>query len=77
MWVVDLALKRVARCLSSADSRVVLRHSPTGRVLTDGSSDGSAVMFADKGSAWSFRRRFMDEHEAWETVGIDDAARAA
>jgi hypothetical protein len=54
---------------------LLLRHGPSGFVLTAG--DAEPVRFADQASADAFGRRFLDEVEAWETVHPDDVRKAA
>lgn len=58
-------------------ARVVLRHTPSGQVLSHG--DSRPVGFADRASAETFRVRFLDETDAWEPIARDtgSACRAA
>jgi hypothetical protein len=54
---------------------VVLRHRPSGLVLTDGVSE--PVRFPDHETAEAFGRRFLDERDAWHPVPVVRVPRAA
>ena len=56
------------------DRPVVLRHAPSGLVLTDGAPQARPVRFRDSAAAAQFRRRFLDEFDAWEAVPASDPA---
>jgi len=51
-----------------AGSEVVLRHAPSGRVLTDGSPGAEALRFASLAEAAAFRLQYLDEASAWEPI---------
>jgi hypothetical protein len=69
-------LRRVAELIwcgpfgaAAGDAPVVLRHAPSGLVLSHGIGDASEpVQFADRATAENFQRRFLDEVDAWEAV---------
>ena len=55
--------------LGSGDrAEVILRHGPSGFVLTDGASYPRPVRFASAADAATFCRRFLDEAPAWQAV---------
>ena len=51
-----------------ATAETVLRHAPSGLLLTDGSSLAHAVRFPSPSAASAFRRRYLDEPDGWEPV---------
>lgn len=65
--VVDLTLTRVGGWCTP-QSEVLLRHAPSGQVLTDGRAPATPITFPDRATALSFQRRFLDEADAWEPV---------
>ncbi|MHB8466018.1 MAG: hypothetical protein ACYDH6_12510 [Acidimicrobiales bacterium] len=71
---VDCAIDRVTARWRAPDG-IVLRHAPSGRVLT--SVDADPIEFEDAASAEEFGRRFLDEVDAWEIVRADAVCRAA
>jgi hypothetical protein len=50
----------------------VLRHGPSGQVLTDGSERDRPVRFASRAAAGDFRTRFLDEAEGWEALPVEE-----
>ena len=55
------------------DGEVVLRHEPSGRVLTDGSDPHDPVRFPSRAAAGAFRARYLDEAGAWEALPANRA----
>ncbi len=62
----------------AAGGPVVLRHAPSGQVLTDGSADAAPVCFPSAAAARAFRARWLDEADGWEVAPVaGEAERAA
>ena len=71
MYCVSVAA-RLLRSIFPADAApggVLLRHAPSGMVLTS-ACDGPAVRFASAAEASTFSARFLDEPAGWETVPV-------
>jgi hypothetical protein len=53
---------------------VVLRHEPSGHLLTDGADRHRPVRFSSRAEAGAFRARYLDEAAAWETLPVEQVA---
>ena len=74
MYCVSVAA-RLLRSIFPADARpgdVLLRHAPSGMVLSS-ASDEPAVRFASADEASTFAARFLDEPASWKAVPVSEA----
>jgi uncharacterized iron-regulated membrane protein len=71
-WPERSELARAAGSGEPAERDHVLRHGPSGHVLSDGSDDQRPVRFASRAAAGQFRTRFLDEADAWEALPAED-----
>jgi len=60
-----------------SEGDVVLRHEPTGCLLTDGTDPHRPVRFASRAAAGEFRARYLDEAGAWEALPAEPLCSAA